>query len=233
MPQVIGIIGGLSPESTVSYYLHLTRRYVSEFGDSSFPEIVIYSVSLEKYHQWRNEDRWDLITGDLVKAGKHLADAGADFALIATNTMHRVFSEVQRELTIPLVNLLDAVAEKIKETENIQRVGLIGTRFTMTDGFYSDHLSQYGIETLIPGEEDREYIHRAIEDELVKGEINESTRNRFVEIIEKLGQAGAQGVILGCTEIPLLVNQELCSIPLFDSALIHADAAYDRIFREG
>ena len=232
MSQVIGIIGGLSPESTVSYYLHLTRRYVSQFGDSSLPEIVIYSVSLEKYHQWRNENRWDLIADDLVKAGQHLIDAGADFALIATNTMHKVFSEVQEKLSIPLINLLDAIALRIIEKGNIRKVGLIGTRFTMTDGFYSDHLSQYQIEAIIPDKEDREYIHKAIEEELVKGLIKESTKNRFLEIIERLQQSDAQGIILGCTEIPLLVKQEMCSIPLFDSALIHADAAYERVFQD-
>ncbi len=226
MAKKIGIIGGLSPESTVTYYLHITRSYMKQFGDTAFPEIIIYSVSLEKYHSWRNLGSWDLIIQDLVQAGRSLEKAGADFALIATNTMHKVFHEVQESLSIPLISLIDAVASRIKETQYITKIGLIGTLFTMTDGFYSDNLHQNGLETIIPDEEEQKYIHNAIENELVKGLLPEKTKLRFLEIIKKLHSKGAQGVILGCTEIPLLINQSDTTIPLFDSAVIHAEAAY-------
>lgn len=149
MPQKIGIVGGLSPESTVTYYLYLTRKYSEIFGRSTFPEIVIYSVNLEKYHRLRNEGRWDLIADDLVKAVRYLESCDVDIAVISTNTMHKVFSEVQSRTSVRLISIIDATIDAIKK-ENIKVVGLLGTRFTMTDDFYSKELSKNDLTFLVP-----------------------------------------------------------------------------------
>jgi len=224
MHKKIGIIGGLSPESTVSYYLHITRTYVERFGDYGYPEIIIYSVNLENYHQWRSQGRWDLISEDLIAAAERLRQAGADFGLIATNTMHKVFDTVQNAVDLPLIHLIDATVATIKEM-GICTVGLLGTRYTMSDGFYEDRLSENGLETIVPEEREQDIIHRIIVEELVRGRIISASKRKYLEIIENMKNAGAKGVILGCTEIPLLVKQDDCSIPLYDTAVIHAEAA--------
>ena len=224
MHKKIGIIGGLSPESTVSYYLHITRTYVERFGDYGYPEIIIYSVNLENYHQWRSQGRWDLISEDLIAAAERLRQAGADFGLIATNTMHKVFDTVQNAVDLPLIHLIDATVATIKEM-GICTVGLLGTRYTMSDGFYEDRLSENGLETIVPEERDQDIIHRIIVEELIRGRIISASKRKYLEIIENMKNAGAKGVILGCTEIPLLVKQDDCSIPLYDTAVIHAEAA--------
>jgi len=230
MKRKIGIIGGLSPESTVSYYLHITRSYVDRFGDSSYPEILIYSVNLENYHRWRNDGRWDLITDDLVKAGLSLEGSGADFCLIATNTMHKVFDEVQNRVGIPMLHLIETLSDEITKRK-VETVGLLGTRFTMGDGFYSRKLSEAGIAVVVPDPEEQEFVHRIIEEELVVGKLIDSSRKKFLEIIDHLQSRGAEGVVLGCTEIPLLIKQEDCRIPVFDTAVIHADAALEAALR--
>ena len=224
MHKKIGIIGGLSPESTVSYYLHITRTYVERFGDYGYPEIIIYSVNLENYHQWRRRNRWDLIAGDMIVLAQRLRQAGADFGLIATNTMHKVFDTVQNAVDLPLIHLIDATVATIKEM-GICTVGLLGTRYTMSDGFYEDRLSENGLETIVPEERDQDIIHRIIVEELVRGRIISASKRKYLEIIENMKNAGAKGVILGCTEIPLLVKQDDCSIRLYDTAVIHAEAA--------
>ena len=220
----IGIVGGLSPESTVSYYLHICRRYTQLYGNVEFPEIVIYSVCLEKYHQWRNSNRWDLIVNDLVKAINYLEKAGADFAVIATNTMHKVLKEIKRETKLPIISIIDATIEQIK-IKKIKTVGLIGTRFTMRDDFFSGELINNGINVLTPDDEGVTMIHGIIENELVKGIINNESRRMYQKELKKLIAQGAEGIILGCTEIPLLIKQEACEIPVFDTAVIHAEKA--------
>ena len=224
MHKKIGIIGGLSPESTVSYYLHITRSFVEKFGNYSYPEIIIYSVNLENYHQWREANRWDLITNDMINIAKKLQKAGADFGLIATNTMHKVFDDVQRSVDLPLIHLIDATVNTIK-AKNISTVGLLGTKYTMTDGFYTDRLNINNLTTVIPEIEDQEIIHRIIVEELCRGKFLESSKQQYLSIIEKMKMSGAKGMILGCTEIPLLINQDDCDIPIFDTAIIHAEAA--------
>jgi aspartate racemase len=150
--------------------------------------------------------------------------AGADLILIATNTMHLVFDEVQARVEVPMLSLLDATAEAIR-ARGFHTVGLLGTRFTMEKGFYQDALSQQGISTLVPGADDREYVHRVIYDELVAGQIRDESRAGYVAIIRKLVERGAEGIILGCTEIPLLVDEASAGVPLFDTTQIHAEAA--------
>lgn len=226
MHKKIGIIGGLSPESTVSYYLHITRSFVEQFGNYSYPEIIIYSVNLENYHKWREANRWDLIANDMITIAKKLKEAGANLGLIATNTMHKVFDDVQRSVDLPLIHLIDATVEKVKQ-KGITTVGLLGTIYTMTDGFYTDRLSKNNLSAIVPEIEDQETIHRIIVEELVRGKFSDVSKQHYLSIIEKLREAGAEGIILGCTEIPLLINQDDCDIPTFDTATIHADAALE------
>lgn len=224
MHKKIGILGGLSPESTVTYYLHIVRRYQELFGDHSYPEIIIYSVSFQRFINWMAQDKWNTITEELVNAIRSLGAAGADFAIIATNTMHIVFDKVREKSPIPLISIIEATAEAIKE-EGMDTVGLLGTRFTMEKKFYRRELASHGIETLVPDKADRDYINKVVFEELSRSLIRAESRNKFLKIIEDLIGRGAQGIVLGCTEIPLLVNEQHTSVKLFDTATIHADKA--------
>ena len=234
MAKKIGILGGMSPESTTEYYEYITRTYTARFGDYGYPEIIIYSVSFQPYVDWPNEDRWDLVAQGLSEAAQRLEAAGADFIIIATNTMHLVFDQVQANVNVPMLSLLDAVGEAIL-ARGMKTVGLLGTKFTMEKTFYHDELARKGIAVLTPDADDREYVNRVIYDELVAGLIRDESRAGFVAIIEKLAARGAEGVILGCTEIPLLVSEADVGMPLFDTTTIHAEAAlnYALCFEEG
>lgn len=222
----IGIIGGLSPESTVSYYLHITRTYVERFGDYGYPEILIYSVNLKKYHGWRGENRWDLIAENLITSVKNLQKAGADFGLIATNTMHKVFDVVKDEVSIPLISIMDATVQRARKM-GLKKLGLLGTQYTMSDGFYHNHVSRCGLDTIIPAPQDQGIIHEIIVKELVRGKLLEASKREYIRVINGLVEHGAEGIILGCTEIPLLVEQKDSSVPLLDTAEIHAEAALE------
>jgi aspartate racemase len=224
MHKRIGILGGMSPESTVEYYQYITRTYTQRFGDYRYPDIIIYSVSFQPYVDWPNAGRWDLVAQGLSQAAQQLEAAGADFIVIATNTMHLVLDQVRANLHIPVLNLLDVVAEAIL-ARGIKTVGLLGTRFTMEKNLYQDALARKGITVLIPDANDREVVNRVIYDELVAGQVRAESRAGYVEIIKKLAARGAQGVILGCTEIPLLVCEADAGLPLFDTTLLHAEAA--------
>jgi aspartate racemase len=224
MHKKIGIIGGLSPESTVTYYLNITRTYVEQFGDYGYPDIIIYSVNLENYHIWRAENRWDKITNDMILVAEKLKMAGADFCLIATNTMHKVFDEVQSKCDLPFIHILEPTIKAIKNRA-ISKVGVLGTKFTMSESFYKDKLLQNEIISIVPNTMQQDIIHEIIEQELVRGIMKPESKSKFLEIINNLIAEGAEGVILGCTEIPLLINQDDCSIPLFDTAVLHSNAA--------
>jgi len=224
MHKRIGILGGMSPESTVAYYEYITRTYTERFGDYGYPEVLIYSVSFQPYVDWPNQDRWDLVADGLSQAARKLVVAGADMILIATNTMHLVFDEVQARVEVPMLSLLDTTAEAI-QGRGLSTVGLLGTRFTMEKSFYQDALAGHGISTLVPDAGDRAYVNRVIYDELVAGQIRDESRAGYLAIIRKLAEQGAQGIVLGCTEIPLLVDEASAGIPLFDTTQIHAEAA--------
>jgi aspartate racemase len=227
MHKKIGIIGGLSPESTVSYYLHITRSYVEQFGDSHYPEIFIVSVDLEQYHAWRVADEWEAIANHLALSADRLQAAGADFGLIATNTMHKVFNETQKLTTLPLLSLFDPLVSNIIEN-NVRTVGLLGTTTTMADPFYADELARHGVRTLVPTPEQQEEIHRIIIEELVLGKLKDASRAYYLQAMDELKTQGAQGIILGCTEIPLLITPSDTDMTLFDTAILHADAALRR-----
>jgi len=220
----IGILGGMSPESTTIYYEYITRTYRERFGDHGYPEILILSVSFQEFMDWMREDRWDLITEKIVEGLTHLHKGGADFGLIATNTMHAVFDEVEKRSPMPLISIVDATAEEVRK-ERLQVVGLLGSTFTMGGDFYKKKLLSYSIDTIVPGKKDQEYVNRVIFEELVNGQILQSSRKGFIRIIEDLKDRGVQGVILGCTEIPLLVREEDVDMKLFDTTVIHAEKA--------
>jgi aspartate racemase len=222
----IGILGGLSPESTVAYYQHITRAYVARFGDFSYPEILIYSVNFQQYVEWQRENRWADAARTMSVAMRALHQAGADFGLISTNTMHIVFDEVQAEAGMPLLSIVDTTADAVCAA-GIRAVGLLGTVFTMREQFFHNGLKRAGIETLVPEPADQLRINDIIYQELCRGEIREESRRVFQDVIDGLRLRGAGGIVLGCTEIPLLVHQEDCALPLFDTASLHAQRALD------
>ena len=231
MYKKIGILGGMSPESTVLYYQHMVRRYEATFGDVGYPEIIIYSVSFQAFRNWMDQGDWNAIADGLIDGVRRLHLAGSDFAVMATNTMHIVFDKVQTSSPIPLLSIIDAVAESIVK-EGVETVGLLGTIFTMEKAFYIDALAKYGIKTLVPERPEREYIQKIIRTQLTRGLTRPDTLARFQNIIEELTEKGAGGIILGCTEIPLLVSTENTNAKLFDSTRIHADKALDFAIRD-
>jgi aspartate racemase len=224
MHKKIGILGGMSPESTIAYYEHITRRYTERFGDYGYPEIIIYSVSFQPYVDWPQQERWDLVAQGLSEAARRLEVAGADFIVIATNTMHLVFEEVQACVQVPMLGLLDAVGE-VMLAGGMKKVGLLGTQYTMEKRFYQDALERRGITVLVPDVKDRQYVNTVIYNELVAGQIRDESRAGLLAVIRRLAERGAQGVILGCTEIPMLVTEADAAMPLFDTTAIHAEAA--------
>jgi len=224
MHKTIGIIGGMTPESTTIYYNHIIHTYQKKIGDYAFPEILIYSVSFQKIVDWMNTENWEAISDHMINIANALKQAGADFALLATNTIHNVFDTIQTHSPIPFMSIVEATAENILE-KNLETIGLLGTRFTMQKSFFKDVLKSRGVETLVPSEEEQEDIHRIIFDELGRGVISESSRNLYLQIITRLEEKGAQGIILGCTELPLLIGDQDCDLPLFDTARIHAEKA--------
>ena len=226
MMKRIGILGGTSPESTVSYYTRMTREYTRRFGNYAYPEILIYSVSFQEFVDWQKTGDWGAMATKMKEGFQHLAAAGAQIGLIAANTLHHVFDEVTAESPMPLVHIVDATASAIRE-EGISRVGLLGTRYTMQGEFYVERLAKHGITTLLPTVEEQGEIHRVIYEELTRGIIRPESKAYYLEVIDGLAQQGAEGVILGCTEIPLLVRPEEASLLTFDTAILHADAALD------
>ncbi len=224
MAKKIGILGGMSPESTVEYYQYITRTYSQHFGDYNYPETIIYSVRFQPYVDWPAQERWDLVAQGLGTAARCLEAAGADFIVIATNTMHLVLEQIQTYVDIPILSLLDVVADAIQK-QGLHKVGLLGTKFTMEKSLYDGALARRGISVLIPAAAERQYINGVIYQELVAGTIRQESRDGFVNVIQNLAQQGAEGIILGCTEIPLLVTQADVALPLFDSTRIHAEAS--------
>jgi aspartate racemase len=224
MYKKIGILGGLTPESTITYYMHIVHRYHELYGNHGYPETIIYGVSFQQYEDWMNQEDWDSIEKALLKGLKSLKLAGADFAVIATNTMHILFEKLQAQIDMPLISIVDATAEAIKK-EGFSKIGLIGTQFSMTKPFYREGLANHGIEVLTPDKEDRDYIVKVIFEELSIGKLTEESRKGYLEIIDKLVAEGAEGIVLGCTEIPLLIRQKDTSVKVFDTATVHAEKA--------
>lgn len=225
--KTIGLIGGMSWESTVPYYQIINREVARRLGGWHSARIVLYSLDFQEIEALQSCEDWDEMARLLIDAGQRVEDAGADLLLICTNTMHRVADQVAEAVSIPLLHIADAVAVRLAAAGH-RTAGLLGTNFTMTQPFYRERLSSaHGIDTLIPPAADRDIIHRVIYSELCLGRFEGSSRREFLRIIQDLAGRGAQSVILGCTEIGLLVTPAHTDIPLLDTGRIHAEAAVD------
>ena len=223
----IGIIGGLSAESTASYYLAITREYVRQYGNFAYPEILIYSVNFQRFLDWQNVGQWDLTTERIVEIFHVLAEAGAQIGLIATNTLHYVFDDVEPRSPIPLISIVSATTAAVQQAD-ITTVGLLGTHFTTEGSFYQRALTRAGITTLVPDTSTaRAQVHAIIVNELARGEIKEDSHQAVIDIAARLIAQGAQGLILGCTELPLLLKPQDLAVTMFNTAEIHALAALD------
>jgi aspartate racemase len=212
----IGIIGGLSAESTTHFYSSLTRLYVERFNRTNYPEVVIFSVQFEKFINWSKTGEWDKFADGLIRGLKSLEAAGVDFAVISANMPHVVYDKVVNSTSLPMLHIADAIADEA-HAKGYRRVGLMGTLPTMAASFYPDRLKQFGIECMVPNEEQQCMIQEVLDNELFKGIIHESSRNQYIEIIRSLKAQGAEAVILGCTEIPLLISEENSPLPVLDS----------------
>ncbi len=225
--KTIGLIGGMSWESTLEYYRIINETIKEKLNKLHSAKIIMYSVDFEEIELLQHKGKWDELGKIMAEIAKTLERAGADFIVICTNTMHKVAEEVEKSVRIPLLHIVDVTAEKIK-AQGLKKVALLGTKFTMEDNFYRDRLKKHGIEAIIPEEEERQIVHDVIFKELCLGEIKESSKEKFKKIIDNLAKKGAEGVILGCTEIPLLIKQEDVGLPIFDTTEIHAKAAVER-----
>ena len=223
--KTIGMIGGMSWESSIEYYRIINETVRTELGGLHSAKSIMVSVEFAEIEALQHQDRWDEAAKILIAAAHSLESSGADFAIICTNTMHKLYDKIQQSVRIPLLHIADATAELIK-AQGIQKIALLGTRFTMEENFYKGRLiEKYGLEVIIPGSEDMEIIHRIIYDELCAGVIQLDSKQKYADIIRRLAKEGAAGIILGCTEIGLLVKQEDSPVPLFDTTEIHARAA--------
>ena len=222
--KTIGLIGGMSWESTVTYYQIINDTIKEELGGLHSAKILLYSVDFAEIEECQAKGEWEKSGIILAQAAKNLENAGADFIVICTNTMHKVVPQIQKEIQIPIIHIADATAEALKK-EHIKKVALLGTKYTMTQDFYKERIKSHGIDVLIPNEVDVEIVNRVIYDELCLGHIRDESRKQYVRIIEQLKNDGAEGVILGCTEIGLLIKQEDTSLRVFDTTKIHARMA--------
>lgn len=223
----IGLIGGMTCQSSIEYYRIINETVRKELGGVHSAKSIMVSVDFAEIEPLMNAERWNNITEILVNAAKNVENGGGDFVVICTNTMHKLADRIQGFIRIPILNIIDVIAEKIKST-GIKAIGLLGTKFTMEQDFYKRRLIQnHGLRIIIPVTEDRKIIERVISDELSVGDIREFSRNEYWRIINSLADRGAEGIILGCTEIPLLISEKEGKIPLFDSTKIHAIAAVD------
>ena len=225
--KTIGLIGGMSWESSIEYYQIVNQTVRAKLGGLHSAKCIMVSVDFAEIEPLQHQARWNEATQLLITAAKSVENGGADFVIFCTNTMHKVADEVQKHIKIPILHIADATAERIK-AKGMKKVGLLGTQFTMEEDFYKGRLIQkHNLEIIVPTAEAREVVHRVIYDELCMGEIKQSSRMKYVDIIERLAKDGAEGIILGCTEIGLLVKKEDSRVPLFDTTRIHAVAAVE------
>lgn len=222
--KTIGLIGGMSWESTVTYYQIINETIQQELGGLHSAKILLYSVDFAEIEQCQATGNWEKSAEILSKAAKNLALAGADFILICTNTMHKVAPQIQSHISIPVIHIAEATADTLRKS-GISKVALLGTKYTMTQAFYKDKLTAAGIQVLIPNETDVALINNIIYEELCLGVISPRSKDIYLSIIDKLAGQGAQGVILGCTEIGLLIQQSDTTLPVFDTTRIHAQKA--------
>jgi aspartate racemase len=225
--KTIGMVGGMSWESSLEYYRIVNETVKARLGGLHSAKCIMYSVDFAAIEELQHKGKWDEATELMIDAAKRVESGGADFIIICTNTMHKMAEQVQQGINIPLLHIADATARKIK-SQSLSKIGLLGTRFTMEEDFYKGRLiSNHDLDVIIPNKDEKATVHRVIYDELCRGEIKESSKAQFIKIIDHLVEQGAQGIILGCTEIGLLVKQEDSLVPLFDTTKIHAETAVD------
>lgn len=225
--KTIGLIGGMSWESSLEYYRIINETVKEKLGGFHSAKCLMYSVDFEEVEKLQRQGKWDEATALMIDAAQRLKKGGADFVVICTNTMHKMAEEVQSSINIPLLHLADVTAERIK-AQGLKKVGLLGTKFTMEEDFYKGRLiKKHGLEVMIPDDEEREAINNILYNELCMGEIKKISKDKFKKIIDNLVLKGAEGIILGCTEIPLLIDKEDYEIPLFDTTRIHAEEAVE------
>ncbi|MDC0706258.1 aspartate/glutamate racemase family protein [Priestia sp. AB] len=225
--RTIGLLGGMSWESSSEYYRIINQTVNRKLGGHHSAKSVMYSVDFEEIKKLQHNDRWEEATELMIKGAQYIEKGGADFLIICTNTMHKMASEIQQHISIPILHIADATAMKIKD-QGISRIGLLGTKFTMEEDFYKGRLiANYNLEVNIPSDEERQVVHDIIYEELCLGKIEADSKSAYQKIINGLINDGIEGVILGCTEISLLINQNDISIPIFDTTEIHAQAAVE------
>ncbi|USU05611.1 aspartate/glutamate racemase family protein [Sphingomonadaceae bacterium OTU29LAMAA1] len=225
--RMIGLIGGMSWESSAEYYRIINQEARKRLGSTASARCLLWSFDFAEIEALQHAGEWSILAERLADAAQRLEAAGADLLVICTNTMHRMADEVQREISIPLLHIADPTAERLVES-GFRKVGLLGTAFTMEQDFYKGRLRErYGLDVVIPNAEDRATVHRIIYEELVAGRIESSSRDAYRAVIARLVDDGAQAVILGCTEIMLLIGSEDSPVPVFDTTALHAAAALD------
>lgn len=221
----IGLIGGITPESTILYYRILNQLNSDKLGNPHSAKIIMNSFDFGEVSKLQATENWSRLDELMAEAGKDLENAGATCILICANTMHLCIDAVREVVHIPVIHIAEATSKSIIE-KKLKKVALLGTKYTMEKDFFKDILTSFGIEAIIPESEEREIIHNVIYDELSLGNINPTSKEAYLKIINRLLKNGAEGVILGCTEIPLLIKQEDVSVPVFDTTTIHANAAF-------
>jgi aspartate racemase len=231
--KVMGLIGGMSWNSTLEYYRIINESFTRRLGGLHSARLALYSLDFDEIQRAQHEGRWDDITRVLVDAGNAVKRAGADFLVICTNTMHKVAGDVEEKVGLSLLHIVDVTGDAIKE-RGLHRVGLLGTRFVMTEPFYQERLrDRFAIELLVPGEDDIDTIHQIIYNELCEGKIKASSRRVCADIMSRLVNEGAEGIVLGCTELPLLIQPSDIHAPIFDTTRLHAEAAVNLALAEG
>ena len=230
--KTIGLIGGMSWESSIEYYRIINETVREKLGGLHSAKSVMVSVDFAEIEVLQHRGNWDEATQLLITSARQVENAGADFILICTNTMHKMAEAIEENISIPLLHIADATAERIK-SDGWDTIGLLGTNFTMEEDFYKGRLEKkFGINVLVPNEKERAVVHKVIYDELVLGKINPASKALYEDIMAHLVSKGAQGIILGCTEIGLLVGDGDCTVPLFDTTRIHAVAAVEKALEE-
>ena len=222
--KTIGLIGGMSWESTVTYYKIINETVKEKLGGLHSAKCILYSVDFQEIEECQANGNWEKSGEILGEAAYNLEKAGADFIVICTNTMHKVVNQIKEKISVPILHIAEMTAEKILE-KRLKNIALLGTKYTMEQDFYKSKLIEKGINVIIPDKNDIEIINEVIYDELCLGTINSDSKKKFLEIVDKLRSKGAEGIILGCTEIGLLIKNEDTDVPLFDTAIIHAEQA--------
>lgn len=229
--KTIGIIGGMSWESTKVYYEIINEQVKQELGGFHSCKCLIYSVDFAEIQKLQHEDKWEELDILMTEAAKRLQVGGADFIMLATNTMHMCVDAIKEEIEIPFLHIAQATCSAINSKE-LKKVALLGTKFTMEKDFYKSILNEGDVEVIIPNEDERNVVHNIIYEELVQGVINDESREKFKTIISRLQREGAEGVVLGCTEIPLLISQDDVEIEVFDTTRIHAEKAVEMALKQ-